>query len=109
MGAMKNLALLSLVCLALFQPVVEAIFLGPIAVGAVIGALAVGKGFILGSLLSQKRTRRQSGSREHTTSIIRRTTTTNMMLTINTILRDRLTITPLMITITVVVRGLLLR
>merc|ERR1712002_158767 len=37
-----------------------AIFLGPIAVGAVIGALAVGKGFILGSLLSQKRTRRQS-------------------------------------------------
>merc|ERR1719230_2020837 len=57
---MKNLALLSLVCLALFQPVVEAIFLGPIAVGAVIGALAVGKGFILGSLLSQKRTRRQS-------------------------------------------------
>merc|ERR1712177_84255 len=58
--AMKNLALLSLVCLALFQPMVEAIFLGPIAVGAVIGALAVGKGFILGSLLSQKRTRRQS-------------------------------------------------
>merc|ERR1712115_120108 len=56
----KNLALLSLVCLALFQPMVEAIFLGPIAVGAVIGALAVGKGFILGSLLSQKRTRRQS-------------------------------------------------
>merc|ERR1712098_547816 len=43
-----------------FQPMVEAIFLGPIAVGAVIGALAVGKGFILGSLLSQKRTRRQS-------------------------------------------------
>ena len=46
--------------LALLQPAVEAIFLGPIAVGAVIGALAVGKGFLLGSLLSRKRSRKQS-------------------------------------------------
>merc|ERR1739838_625439 len=57
---MKNFALLSIVGLALLQPVVEAIFLGPIAVGAVIGALAVGKGFILGSLLSSRRSRKQS-------------------------------------------------
>ena len=46
--------------LAILQPAVEAIFLGPIAVGAVIGALAVGKGFLLGSLLSRKRSRKQS-------------------------------------------------
>ena len=52
-----------LACLAglvIIQPVVEAIFLGPIAVGAVIGALAVGKGFLLGSLLSRKRSQTQS-------------------------------------------------
>ena len=42
---MKNIALLSILGLALLQPAVEAFFLGPIAVGAVIGALAVGKGF----------------------------------------------------------------
>merc|ERR1711862_639772 len=42
------------------QSAVEAIFLGPIAVGAVIGALAVGKGFLLGSLLSRKRSQTQS-------------------------------------------------
>jgi len=58
--AMKNFALLSIVGLALLQPAVEAIFLGPIAVGAVIGALAVGKGFFLGSLLSQRRSHKQS-------------------------------------------------
>jgi len=57
---MKNFVILSLVSLVLLQSTVEAIFLGPIAVGAVIGALAVKKGFILGSLLSQRRTRRQS-------------------------------------------------
>eukprot|EP00092_Neocalanus_flemingeri_P019693 GFUD01021329.1.p1 GENE.GFUD01021329.1~~GFUD01021329.1.p1 ORF type:complete len:265 (-),score=77.80 GFUD01021329.1:150-944(-) len=57
---MKNLALLSIVGLALLQPVVEAIFLGPIAVGAVLGALAVGKGLILGSILSQRRSQKQS-------------------------------------------------
>eukprot|EP00092_Neocalanus_flemingeri_P036142 GFUD01039353.1.p1 GENE.GFUD01039353.1~~GFUD01039353.1.p1 ORF type:complete len:265 (-),score=80.74 GFUD01039353.1:314-1108(-) len=57
---MKNIALLSIAGLALLQPAVEAIFFGPIAVGAVLGALAVGKGFILGSLLSSRRSRRQS-------------------------------------------------
>ena len=57
---MKNIALLSILGLALLLPAVEAFFLGPIAVGAVIGALAVGKGFLLGSILSQKRSRKQS-------------------------------------------------
>ena len=57
---MKNFALLSIVGLALLLPVVEAMFLGPIAVGAVIGALAVGKGLILGSILSRRRSRKQS-------------------------------------------------
>ena len=57
---MKNIALLSIVGLALLQPAVEAIFLGPIAVGAVLGALAVGKGLILGSVLSRRRSHRQS-------------------------------------------------
>merc|ERR1711915_327447 len=58
-AAMKNLFLFSIFCLAFFQPVFG-IFLGPVAVGAVLGALAVGKGFILGSLLSRRRTRTQS-------------------------------------------------
>ena len=49
---MKNIALLSILGLALLQPAVEAFFLDPIAVGAIIGALAVGKGFLLGSILS---------------------------------------------------------
>ena len=57
---MKNIALLSILGMALLQPAVEAFFLGPIAVGAVIGALAVGKGFLLGSVLSQRRSRKQS-------------------------------------------------
>ena len=57
---MKNIALFSILGLALLQPAVEAFFLGPIAVGAVIGALAVGKGFLLGSILSQKRSRKQT-------------------------------------------------
>merc|ERR1739838_252184 len=58
--AMKNFVLLSIVGLALLQPMVEAIFLGPVAVGVVLGALAVGKGLILGSILSQSRTQKQS-------------------------------------------------
>ena len=57
---MKNIALLSAIGLALLQPAVEAFFLGPIAVGAVIGALAVGKGLLLGSILSQRRSSNQS-------------------------------------------------
>ena len=57
---MKNIAILSIVGLALIQPAVEAFFLGPIAVGAVLGALAVGRGFLLGSILSQRRSQIQS-------------------------------------------------
>ena len=57
---MKNIAILSIVGLALIQPAVEAIFLGPIAVAAVLGALAVGKGFLLGAILSQRRSQTQS-------------------------------------------------
>merc|ERR1719233_980581 len=70
---MKNLAFLSLVGLAILLPAVEAIFLGPIAVGAVIGALAVKKGFILGSLLSRRRTRTQSYRRPRTYTYYKRT------------------------------------
>merc|ERR1712061_339242 len=58
---MKNIFLLSIVSLAILQPLlVEAIFLGPIAVGVALGALAVGKGLILGSILSQRRTSHRS-------------------------------------------------
>merc|ERR1719233_2580085 len=70
---MKNLAFLSLVGLAILLPAVEAIFLGPIAVGAVIGALAVKKGFILGSLLSRRRTQTQSYRRPRTYTYYKRT------------------------------------
>merc|ERR1711874_519163 len=58
---MKNIALLSVLTLAILQPVAEAIFLGPIAVGVALGAIAVGKGLILGSILSQRRTSHRSG------------------------------------------------
>ena len=57
---MKNLVILSLVSLIFLQSAVEALFLPPIAVGAIIGALAVKKGIIIGSLLSQGRTRTQN-------------------------------------------------
>merc|ERR1711953_725772 len=58
---MKNIALLSILTLAILQPLAEAIFLGPIAVGVALGAIAVGKGLILGSILSQRRTSHRSG------------------------------------------------
>merc|ERR1712183_861691 len=58
---MKNIFLLSIVSLAILQPLAEAIFLGPIAVGVAVGAIAVGKGLILGSILSQRRTSHRSG------------------------------------------------
>jgi len=57
---MKNFVILSLVSLIFLQSAVEALFLPPIAVGAIIGALAVKKGIIIGSLLSQGRTRTQN-------------------------------------------------
>ena len=40
---MKNIALLSILGLALLQSAVKAFFLGPIAVGAVIGALLLAR------------------------------------------------------------------
>merc|ERR1711874_90990 len=58
---MKNIALLSVLTLAILQPLAEAIFLGPVAVGVALGAIAVGKGLILGSILSQRRTSHRSG------------------------------------------------
>merc|ERR1739848_356709 len=57
---MKNIFLLSIVSLAILQPLAEAIFLGPIAVGVALGAIAVGKGLILGYILSQRRTSHRS-------------------------------------------------
>merc|ERR1711970_1189632 len=57
---MKNLVLVTLLGLALLQPVVQAIFFGPLAVGAAIGALALGKGLILGGLLARRRSRHTS-------------------------------------------------
>ena len=50
---MKNIALLSILGLALLQPAVEAFFLGPIAVGAIIGALRAVQGW-LGWILIMK-------------------------------------------------------
>merc|ERR1712244_193721 len=57
---MKNIFLLSILTLAILQPLAEAIFLGPVAVGVALGAIAVGKGLILGSILSQRRTSHRS-------------------------------------------------
>lgn len=62
---MKNIVLVSIVSLALLQPLTEAIFLGPVAVGVALGAIAVGKGLLLGSILSQRRTSHKS-SRSYT-------------------------------------------
>jgi len=45
----------------LLQTAVEAIFLGPIAVGVALGAIAVKKGLILGSILSRSRTNHSNG------------------------------------------------
>merc|ERR1712177_46825 len=58
---MKNIFLLSILTLAILQPLAEAIFLGPVAVGVALGAITVGKGLILGSILSQRRTSHRSG------------------------------------------------
>merc|ERR1712193_94643 len=58
---MKNIFLLSVLTLTILQPLAEAIFLGPIAVGVALGSIAVKKGLILGSILSQRRTSHRSG------------------------------------------------
>merc|ERR1712018_522429 len=60
---MENIFLLSIVTLAILQPLAEAIFLGPIAVGVALGAIAVTKGLILGSILSSGRTSHRNGRR----------------------------------------------
>jgi len=62
---MKQLPLGCLLGLCVLLPSVQGFFLGPVAVGAALGALAVKKGIIIGALLSSKRTRRQGyrGSR----------------------------------------------
>merc|ERR1719347_1554492 len=66
---MKNFVIFSLVSLIFLQSAVEALFLPPIAVGAIIGALAVKKGIIIGSLLSQGRTRTQNRGKRFATEI----------------------------------------
>ena len=53
---MKNIFILSIVCLTFLQPMAEAIFHVPIALGLTLGAIAVGKGLILGSILSKHKT-----------------------------------------------------
>ena len=60
---MKIHFLTSIVLLAALQSAVEAIFLGPIAVGVALGAIAVKKGLILGSILSSGRTSHRNGRR----------------------------------------------
>jgi len=57
---MRNTLISILFAITLLHPtIVEGIFLGPVAVGAVLGAIAVKSGFFLGALLSQRRTRTQ--------------------------------------------------
>merc|ERR1719153_1883374 len=56
---MHNFLIICLLGLALLQPIVEGFFLGPIAVGAAIGALAIWKGLFLGALVANRRSRRQ--------------------------------------------------
>ena len=58
---MRHLVLCIVLITALIGPAVEAIFLGPIAVGLGLGALAFKKGLILGSVLGQSRTNTRGG------------------------------------------------
>merc|ERR1711982_73023 len=60
---MKIYFLTGIVLLAALQSAVEAIFLGPIAVGVALGAIAVKKGLIVGSILSSGRTSHRNGRR----------------------------------------------
>ena len=57
---MRNLPLLSLLALAVLLPAVQSFFLGPIAVGAAVGALFVAKGLFLGAFLSRRRSHVQT-------------------------------------------------
>merc|ERR1712137_934628 len=58
---MKHSLFLCVVLIAALGPAVEAFFLGPIAVGVGLGALAVTKGLILGSILGRSRTSSRGG------------------------------------------------
>ena len=58
---MKHSLYLCIVLIAALGPAVEAFFLGPIAVGVGLGALAVTKGLILGSILGRSRTNTRGG------------------------------------------------
>ena len=58
---MKQLVLCIILITALIGPVVEAFFLGPIAVGVGLGALAFKKGLLLGSVLGRSRTNVRGG------------------------------------------------
>ena len=52
---------LCVVLIAALGPAVEAFFLGPVAIGVGLGALAVTKGLILGSILGRSRTSSRGG------------------------------------------------
>lgn len=58
---MKYLVPCIVLMAALIGPAVEAFFLGPIAVGVGLGALAVKKGLILGSIFGGSRTQERGG------------------------------------------------
>ena len=58
---MKHSLFLCVVLIAALGPAVEAFFLGPVAVGVGLGALAVAKGLILGSILGGSRTQERGG------------------------------------------------
>merc|ERR1711884_1017829 len=60
-STMKHSLSLCVVLIAALGPAVEAFFLGPIAVGVGLGALAVTKGLILGSILGRSRTNSRGG------------------------------------------------
>merc|ERR1711981_1192265 len=55
---MRNILQLSLIFLCFLSHLTEAIFFGPIAIGLGIGILAAKKGFLIGTALSNSRTRR---------------------------------------------------
>merc|ERR1711862_691862 len=60
-STMKHSLYLCVVLIAALGPAVEAFFLGPIAIGVGLGALAVTKGLILGSILVRSRTNSRGG------------------------------------------------
>ena len=57
---MKHFPLLALLGLTILLPPVQGFFLGPVAVGAALGALFLTKGLIIGTALASRRTRQQS-------------------------------------------------